>query len=168
MAGGRVAGEAVRGYGEPDVGGDEIEKRDGKGTSAAPGSGVDLYSLGRTVCVVGAGVRAATGIDALRSFLESTGLAFVSSFGGADILPDHTLRRGVLGTHGEQTAVDAVAGADARSVLGCRLAVNTRGYNDEFIKGKNLVVVDIEPKEHEGREVVVQDGKEWLRTHTVS
>lgn len=94
------------------------------------------------------------------------GFQFVSSYGGADILPAHPLRRGVLGTHGNQEATDAVADAQTLIVLGCRLSINTRGYNNEHIAGKKLIIVDVDPLEHEGREIVEEDVKKWLSTQT--
>ncbi len=121
------------------------------------------------MCLVGAGVRSADAIDEFRAFVEKHQYPFVSSYGGADILPDHPLRRGVLGTHGTQGATDVVMKADTLIVLGCRLSVNTRGYSDEYVDGKRLIIVDIDPKEHEGREqeLIVEDVKTWLLTQTI-
>lgn len=104
----------------------------------------------------------------MRAFIERFGFRFVSSYGGADILPDHPLRCGVLGTHGTQDATDAVRGADTLIVLGCRLSLNTRGYSDEYVDGKRLVIVDIDPSEHEGREseLIQEDVKAWLSIQT--
>lgn len=98
--------------------------------------------------------------------MEKYNLPFVSSYGGTDILPDHFLRIGVLGTHGTQEASDAVRASETLIVLGCRLSVNTRGYSDEYVDGKRLVIVDIDPEEHKDRleELTVEDVKSWLLT----
>lgn len=101
-------------------------------------------------------------------FVDAHRLPFVVSYGGVDILPTHPLRMGVLGTHGTQGGVDAVVSADTLLVLGCRLSVNTRGYNDEFIRGKSIIAVDIDSSEHYGREVIVEDVGDWLKAHTPS
>lgn len=129
---------------------------------------MDLGSLGRAVCVVGAGIRQAGAVEEFRRFVEHWAFPFVSSYGGADVLPDHWLRRGVVGTHGTQEGVDAVMEASTLIVLGCRLSVNTRGYNNEYVKGKRLVVVDVDPSEHDGREIIQMDVRKWLKTHTPS
>ena len=64
--------------------------------------------------------------------------------------------------------MDAVAGADTLLVLGCRLSVNTRGYNNEFIGDRAVIVVDLDPSEHKGKVVISEDVKSWLKTHTPS
>ncbi len=58
--------------------------------------------------------------------------------------------------------------ADTLIVLGCRLSVNTCGYANEYVSGKRVIVVDIDPSEHDGREIIQQDVRKWLRTHTPS
>lgn len=116
--------------------------------------------------LVGAGVRHAGAVDEFRQFIEKYNLPFVSSYGGVDILPRHHNRIGVLGTHGTQNASDVVRKSNTLIVLGCRLSVNTRGYSDEYVDGKRLIIVDIDPFEHEGRkeEVVWEGVKQWLLT----
>ena len=129
---------------------------------------MDFGSPGFTIVLVGRGVRDADAIEEFREFINHHGFQFVSSYGGADILPDHKLRRGVLGTHGTQGATDVVVKAEVLIVLGCRLSVNTRGYMDEYVDGKKLIIVDIDPLEHVGRdgELIQEDVKTWLQTYT--
>jgi acetolactate synthase-1/2/3 large subunit len=147
---------------------EQLRVVDGPGFDSTEGSGMDFGTPEFTVVLVGAGVRHADAIGEFRSFVESRGFRFVSSYGGADILPDHPLRVGVLGTHGNQSASDAVLHADTLIVLGCRLSVNTRGYSDEYTDGKRLFIVDIDPNEHGGNwgELIQEDVKTWLSTFT--
>jgi thiamine pyrophosphate-dependent acetolactate synthase large subunit-like protein len=141
---------------------------DGPGFDSKEGAGVDFGSPEFAVVLVGAGVRHADAIEEFRAFIEKFNFWFVSSYGGADVLPDHVLRKGVLGTHGTQSATDVVRKADTLIVLGCRLSINTRGYNDEYTDGKRLIIVDIDPNEHGKNwgELVQEDVKTWLLTQS--
>lgn len=105
-------------------------------------AGVDRGAFELAIC--GHGVRLAGAIDRFKRFVEKHNLPFVSTMLGRDILPDHPLRRGTIGTHGNQEACDAVKGATNILVVGARLALNSRGYNDELALNKKLTVVDID------------------------
>lgn len=145
---------------------EQVLGNDGSRVGTASGACVGFGTPGLATVLVGAGVRHAGAIDEFRQFIEKFNLPFVSSYGGVDILPTHHNRIGVLGTHGTQEATDVVLKSDTLVVLGCRLSVNTRGYADEYVDGKRLIIVDIDPSEHEGREeeVVWEDVKAWLST----
>lgn len=109
-------------------------------------------------------------VDEFGLFVDRTGIPFVSSYMGRDILPEHPLRRGVIGTHGDSGGMDALVLADRVLVLGCRLSQNTTGYDREFFKGKKLTVVDVDLTEHmkpgvDIHEFFCEDVKAWICTH---
>ena len=106
---------------------------------------VDRGSFELAIC--GHGVRLAGAIDGFKRFVEKYNLPFVSTMLGRDILPDHPLRRGTIGTHGNQEACDAMKAATNIIVIGARLALNSRGYNDELVLNKKLTVIDIDISE---------------------
>ena len=123
---------------------------------------------GFELAIVGHGVRLSGAIDDFKTFVEKYNLPFVSTMLGRDILPDHPLRRGTIGTHGNQEACDAVKGATNILVIGSRLALNSRGYNNELALDKKFTVVDIDPNEWgripiEVHQFINADAKEFLR-----
>lgn len=89
-------------------------------------------------------MRLAGAIDAFRDFVERYRIPFVSTYLSCDILPRHPLRRGVLGTHGTQAALDLVAGSQKVLVIGARMSVGAAGYEDDFLRGKEVVIVNID------------------------
>jgi thiamine pyrophosphate-dependent acetolactate synthase large subunit-like protein len=92
-------------------------------------------------------VRLAGAIDRFKRFVEKHNLPFVSTMLGRDILPDHPLRKGTIGTHGNQEACDAVKAATNILIVGARMSQNSRGYNDELVLNKKLTVIDVDISE---------------------
>ncbi len=105
------------------------------------------------VIVAGGGIQIAGEVDAFRTFVDSSGLPVLTSLMGLDSIPtDHPQNLGMIGSYGNSWANVAISKADLLIVLGSRLDVRQTGPNcEEFIKNKEIIRIDIDQSELEGR-----------------
>jgi acetolactate synthase-1/2/3 large subunit len=89
-----------------------------------------LANAQRPVLLVGNGVRLAVGLDAMRAFVEKVGVPVVYSRLGHDFMDaDNPLYIGMIGMLGATRAGNfALQNADVIICVGCRLSINTTGY----------------------------------------
>ena len=117
-----------------------------------------LANAQRPVLLVGNGVRLAGGLDALRAFVEKVGVPVVYSRLGHDFMDvDNPLYIGMIGMLGATRAGNfAVQNADLVICVGCRLSINTTGYEyEKFAREAKVIVVDIDAVEHQKQTVKI-------------
>lgn len=111
----------------------------------------ELKKAKRPVLLVGNGVRLAGAIDQLNEMVEKIGIPVVWSRLGQDLLePSNPQAIGMVGMLGTTRAGNfALQNADFILCIGCRLSINTTGYEyQKFAREARLVVVDIDRNEH--------------------
>jgi acetolactate synthase-1/2/3 large subunit len=111
----------------------------------------ELRKSERPVLLIGNGVRLGGAIGALRKFVESYRIPVTFSKLGHDLIPtDDDLSTGMVGMLGSSRAGNfAVANADLILCAGCRLSIDTTGYEyEKFARGARLLVIDIDEAEH--------------------
>ena len=117
-----------------------------------------LANAQRPVLLVGNGVRLAGGLDAMRAFVEKAGVPVVYSRLGHDFMDaDNPLYIGMIGMLGTSRAGNfAVQNADLVLCVGCRLSINTTGYEyEKFAREAKVIVVDIDAVEHQKQTVEI-------------
>ncbi len=117
-----------------------------------------LANAQRPVLLVGNGVRLAGGLDAMRAFVEKAGIPVVYSRLGHDFMDaDNPLYVGMIGMLGTYRAGNfAVQNADLVICVGCRLSINTTGYEyEKFAREAKVIVVDIDAVEHQKQTVKI-------------
>lgn len=110
-----------------------------------------LTNSARPVIVAGQGVRLAQAIPRFKAFIEKHNIPVVASRLGIDLLPsDHPLFIGRIGNKGDRAGNFAVQNADLVIAIGSRLSVSSTGHEyDKFAREAKVVVVDIDPVEHQ-------------------
>jgi len=105
----------------------------------------------RPVIIAGQGIRLAKAIADFRAFVEKHQIPVVFSRLGIDILPsDHPLHIGRIGNKGDRAGNFAVQNSDLVLAIGSRLSVSSTGHEyKQFAREAKIVVVDIDPVEHE-------------------
>lgn len=105
----------------------------------------ELARSSRPLVVAGYGIRLAGEVQRFREFIDRTGLPFVTTWGGADLVPtDHPQNVGIIGISGQRGANKAVAISDFLLVLGSHLSLpQTSTLVEEFTKAR-IVCVDID------------------------
>ena len=103
----------------------------------------------RPLILLGNGVRLSQSASLAKEFVESTGIPFVVSWGGFDLLPhDHPQFIGDIGVYGKRGANFAVQNCDLLISLGSRLDTRQTGGNLKLFSRKSLkVMVDIDKNE---------------------
>ncbi|HIM85940.1 MAG TPA: biosynthetic-type acetolactate synthase large subunit [Acidimicrobiia bacterium] len=102
----------------------------------------------RPVLYVGGGVLKARAAEALRRFVEMTGIHVVTTLMARGAFPDsHELCLGMPGMHGNFTAVTAMQEADLLIALGARFDDRVTGRIDGFAPGAKIIHVDIDAAE---------------------
>lgn len=112
----------------------------------------------RPILLVGNGVRLAGAIDDLKEFVESYGIPMAYSRLGHDFLTtDSKYSIGMVGMLGASRAGNfAVANSDLVLSIGCRLSIDTTGYEyEKFARAAEIVVVDIDETEHQKETVKI-------------
>lgn len=109
----------------------------------------DLRASSRPVVLAGGGVRIAKAQEALREFINKTGIPVVASLMGVDAFPqDNQFFCGMLGSYGNRYANLAVANSDLILALGTRLDTRQTGTNlKTFARGAKIIHVDIDKYE---------------------
>jgi acetolactate synthase-1/2/3 large subunit len=111
----------------------------------------ELARAKRPVVIAGHGVRLAKAIPEFERFVFQYQLPTVATMLGADILAyDNPLFVGHIGNKGDRAGNFAVQNADLVISIGARLSVSSTGHEyKNFAPQAKLVVVDIDPIEHE-------------------
>ena len=102
----------------------------------------------RPVLYVGGGCINSDASDALRKFVDRTGIPVAMTVMGLGTFPgDHPLSLHMLGMHGTAYANFAVKDADLLLAFGVRFDDRVTGKLEEFAKHGKIVHVDIDPSE---------------------
>ena len=105
----------------------------------------ELARSSRPLVVAGYGIRLAGEAQRFREFIDRTGLPFVTTWGGADLVPtDHPQNVGIIGISGQRGANKAVAACDFLLALGTHLSLpQTSTLTEEFTKAR-IAMVDVD------------------------
>jgi acetolactate synthase-1/2/3 large subunit len=105
-----------------------------------------LANAKRPVVLVGGGVRIAGAENALRSFIDRTGIPVITSLMGLDAIPHtHEAFYGLIGSYGNRYSNLALANSDFMLILGSRLDTRQTGTRpDTFGRAAKKVHVDID------------------------
>jgi len=107
----------------------------------------ELLSIAdKPLIVAGYGIRLAGEVKRFREFIERTRLPFVTTWGGADLVPtDHPQNLGIIGISGQRGANKAARDCDTLIALGTHLSLpQTSTLTNEFAPKAQIVVVDID------------------------
>lgn len=110
-----------------------------------------LRAAQRPILLIGNGIRLSGGIDSLNKFMEKFKIPVTFSKLGHDLIEtDDPLSIGMVGMLGSSRAGNfALANSDLVLCLGCRLSIDTTGYEyEKFAREAKIVVVDIDENEH--------------------
>lgn len=99
------------------------------------------YTMSKII-IVGNGVRLSNSIKELERFINWCKIPFVVTKPAIDILPEHKLNNGNVGIRGTNEANSAVKLADVIYAIGCSMATQVVGYNNEYIKDKIVVEIN--------------------------
>lgn len=124
----------------------------------------------RPLFLLGNGIRLAGAVSLTKEVIETTGIPFVVSWGGFDLLPhDHLQFVGDIGVYGSRGANFAVQNCDLLIVLGSRLDTRQTGGDLKlFSRHSKKVMVDIDENEvfkGRGLEIdlpIIHDVKDFL------
>ncbi len=105
----------------------------------------------RPIIIAGQGIRLGKAITEFKVFIEKSQIPFVVSKLGVDLLPSsHPLFIGRIGNKGDRPGNMAMQNSDLVISIGCRLSVSSTGHEyDKFAREAKILVVDIDPVEHE-------------------
>ena len=102
----------------------------------------------RPVAYVGGGVLKAEASDALRAFIDATGMPVVTTLMARGAFPDSDPRHlGMPGMHGNYAAVIAMQRSDLLVALGSRFDDRVTGKVADFAPDAKIIHVDIDPAE---------------------
>ena len=132
----------------------------------------DLAQAQRPVILAGNGIRLADGVDDFVTFAEKFGIPVTYSRLGHDLMEtENPLSIGMVGMLGASRAGNfALANADLVLCIGCRLSIDTTGYEyEKFAREAKVVVVDIDEVEHSKNTVHIErfvhaDAKAFFQT----
>lgn len=113
---------------------------------------VDILSNAkRPIIIAGNGIRLSNTVKEFNKFVENSNIPLVASYLAIDLMPTSDEKFiGRLGTKGDRAGNFAVQNADVVLVLGSRLSVALTGFEyDLFMRDAKVIVVDIDPKEHQ-------------------
>ena len=111
----------------------------------------ELKKAERPVLLAGNGIHLGRAVEELQEFMQGYGIPLTYSRLGHDLVEGaHPLSIGMVGMLGASRAGNfALANADLVLVLGCRLSIDTTGYEyEKFARAAKVIVVDIDEKEH--------------------
>ncbi|PIR95899.1 MAG: hypothetical protein COT92_03875 [Candidatus Doudnabacteria bacterium CG10_big_fil_rev_8_21_14_0_10_42_18] len=116
-----------------------------------------LKSAKRPVILAGHGIRIAGAIPEFRQFVEKYNIPVVGTYLAIDYLPSaHSLFIGRSGLKGDRAGNLAIQNSDLLLNLGSRLGITVTGYEyGLFAREAKVVVVDIDPKEHQKNTVKI-------------
>lgn len=106
-----------------------------------------IQAAKRPVICAGGGVFGARAVKQVRALCEAYNIPAVSTMMGLGVLPtEHPLYLGMVGMYGG-VANAAVAGADLLIIIGARVGDRAMQSPTEFLSGKRIVHIDIDPAE---------------------
>jgi len=124
----------------------------------------------RPIVVAGNGIRLGNAVDEFRCFISKFEIPVATSYLGIDLIPsDDDYYVGRLGIKGDRAGNFAIQNSDLVIVLGSRLAVGLTGFEyDLFAREAKVIVVDIDPVEHQKNTVkidklIISDVKPFLK-----
>lgn len=111
----------------------------------------------RPIIIAGNGIRLGDAMDDLKEFANTFQIPVTTSYLGIDLIAsDDPLYVGRLGIKGDRAGNFAVQNADLVIALGTRLAVALTGFEYAlFAREAKLIVVDIDPVEHQKNTVKI-------------
>jgi acetolactate synthase-1/2/3 large subunit len=111
----------------------------------------------RPVIVAGQGIRLGKAIEQFTKFVEKFQIPVVSSKLGIDLFAtDYPFYIGRIGNKGDRPGNFAVQNSDLVLSIGCRLSVSSTGHEyNKFARAAKIVVVDIDPVEHQKNTVKI-------------
>ena len=130
----------------------------------------DLERSKKPIILAGNGINLAGAKGAFRDFIRKVQIPVVHSRLGCDLLAtDDPLSIGMIGMLGASRAGNfALQNSDYVLSIGCRLSINTTGYDyAQFANNAKLTVVDIDAEEHKKRTVEINqfihaDAKDFI------
>lgn len=130
----------------------------------------DIVKASRPILMIGSGIRSALAQEALEEFINKVNIPVVYDCAAIDIYPSgNDLSIGAVGSLGGNRAGNfAIQNSDYVLVIGCRLSPLTTGdLYDKFVREGKLIVVDIDPVEHQKQTVKIDqfvhaDAKDFL------
>lgn len=111
----------------------------------------ELNKAERPIVLAGNGIKLASALDEFNEFVEKFKIPVTYSRLGADLIEtDNPLSIGMVGMLGASRAGNfALANSDLVLCLGCRLSIDTTGYDfDKFAREAKIIVIDIDEIEH--------------------
>lgn len=109
-----------------------------------------LKNSRRPVVLGGTGIRIGKAVEELRSFIDLTGLPFVSAWTHDLLETEHPRNFGRAGTIGTRAGNFVIQNADLVIVIGSRLNIRQTSYNwDSFARNAKIIWIDIDPSEFE-------------------
>jgi acetolactate synthase-1/2/3 large subunit len=117
-----------------------------------------LKAVKRPVLLAGNGIRLSGAIPDFKKFVEKYRIPVVYSKLGHDLIEtDNPLSIGMVGMLGASRAGNfALANSDLIISVGCRLSIDTTGYEyDKFAREADVIVVDIDEIEHKKNTVKI-------------
>lgn len=116
-----------------------------------------LISAKRPIIIAGNGIRLSDTVAEFNSFVNNSNIPVVTSYLSIDLLNTNNDKFvGRLGTKGDRAGNFAIQNADFVLVLGSRLSVALTGFEyDLFMRDAEVVVVDIDKKEHQKNTVKI-------------
>lgn len=131
----------------------------------------ELSKAERPVILAGNGIRLADAVPEFNDFVEKFQIPVTHSRLGHDLIPtDRDYSIGMVGMLGATRAGNfAIQNADLVLCIGCRLSIDTTGYEyEKFAREAKIIVVDIDEIEHRKNTVhidhfILSDAKCFLR-----
>jgi len=116
-----------------------------------------LKSSKRPVIIAGNGIHLANARNEFKNFIEKYKIPVICTYLGADILSeDHSFYIGRAGIKGSRAGNFAIQNADLILSIGSSLSIPVTGYRyDTFAREAKIVVVDIDPIEHQKQTIKV-------------
>jgi acetolactate synthase-1/2/3 large subunit len=112
-----------------------------------------LKSSKRPLILAGGGIRTSKATDIFREMVKKLKIPVVQSLMGIDSLDFYSeFRAGMIGSYGNSWANDAISKSDLLICIGTRLDVRQTGTDQvDFVDGKVLFRIDLDPNELDGR-----------------
>ena len=105
----------------------------------------------RPIILAGNGIRLGSAVEEFQNFIHKYQIPVVSSYLAIDLIDNNNpLYIGVVGIKGDRAANFAMQNSDLVIAIGNRLSVGVTGFEYKlFAREAKLVVIDIDPKEHQ-------------------
>ena len=130
----------------------------------------ELSGAKRPVILAGNGIRLSSAVELFTEFVNKFKIPVTYSRLGHDIIPtDHELSIGMVGMLGASRAGNfTLQNSDLVLCIGCRLSIDTTGYEyEKFAREAKVIVVDIDEEEHSKNTVridhfILSDARSFL------